>query len=530
MTKTTKNSKLKIDWRGIVAGVLIITALIGAIIVNMSRTVNDAAKVTGTIDTDNGDLKIKWDRYQAVDIDLTDSLTITESGTYHLTGSLADGYIAVDAGVGEVRLILDNVSITNSSGPAIIARSAEDLVIELSGDNRLEDATSYASTYDEDVTGAIYSKADLTFQGDGSLTIVANYQDGIIGKDDVKFNSGSYDITSADDGIRGKDSVYIVGGSFVINSVADAIKSTNETDAGKGFVMIESGDFNISASGKGIKAVNSILIYNGNFEIESYDDAVHSNNYVGIVAGNLLINSGDDGIHADKELIIDGGEIDIKKSYEGLEAQVITVNGGKISILASDDGLNTGGGADNSATNRTGAGAFDSDISCVLSINGGDIYVNAAGDGIDSNGYLYFNGGNVSVDGPTNNGNGALDSGAGIIMSGGTVVAVGASGMAGTLGESSSVYSASIYFSSAQPAGTVVAIKDASGNVIISHTSAKAFNHMAVGTTDFKFGETYTIYIDDTEYQSFTIANNVTTVGNSNMNQYNMPGRQQQNG
>ena len=111
MTKTTRNSKRKIDWRGIVAGVLIITALIGAIIVNMSRTVNDAAKVTGTIDTDNGDLKINWDRYQAVDIDLTDSLTITESGTYHLTGSVADGYIAVDAGVGEVRLILDNVSI-----------------------------------------------------------------------------------------------------------------------------------------------------------------------------------------------------------------------------------------------------------------------------------------------------------------------------------------------------------------------------------------------------------------------------------
>lgn len=508
----------------IVAILLLVAVVVVGVVLNINHTKSDATKIISAIDVDNGDLKINWGRYQTVDIELSESVTIAESGTYHITGTLTNGMIKVQAGVGEVRLILDNATIKNNTGPAILCASAEDLVIELVGDNTLEDGGSYANDYDEDVSGAIYSKADLTFQGEGTLNITANYLDAIVGKDDVKFNGGIYNIVAKDDGIRGKDSVYIVDGKFNINTVADAIKSTNETDNGKGFVLIENGDFEIATSAKGVKATNSILIYNGNFVIESYDDAIHSNNYVGIIDGDYSIDSGDDGVHADRELIIDGGNVEIKKSYEGLEAQVVTVNGGNLHIAASDDGMNAGGGADGSANNRPGAGAFDADLNCVLSVNGGNIYVNAAGDGIDSNGYVYFNGGNVVVDGPTNNGNGALDSGAGIIMSGGTVVAVGSSGMAETLGDASSVLNISVYFSSTQAAQTSIEIKDSAGETILSHTATKTFNHLAAGSEKFVLGETYTIYINGERYQDFKISNITTTVGNSSVNQYNMPG------
>lgn len=511
-----------IDAKWFLIGLVVFVAIITTIMMNNNHTDNSSTKVEGTISTDNGDLKINWDRYKTIDVALSETLTITESGTYHLTGSLDDGSIIVNAGDGVVRLILDNVNIKNNSGPAIACYSADDLVIELVGENTLEDNVSYSADYDEDVTGTIYSKADLTFQGDGTLNLIANYQDGIIGKDDLKFNSGTYNISANDDGIRGKDSVYIVAGNFTIDSAADAIKSTNEIDAGKGFVLIESGDFNITAGAKGIKAINSVLIYDGKFNIDSYDDAIHSNNYVGIKGGDIVIISGDDGIHADKELIIDNGTVTISKSYEGLEAQAITINGGKISVTSYDDGMNAGGGADASATNRQGAGAFDADTSCALTINGGDVYVNASGDGIDSNGYLYFNGGTVTVDGPTNNGNGALDAGVSISMNGGKVVAIGSSGMAESLGATSSVYSASIYFSSVQAAGTRIEIKNSAGETIIDHASAKTFSHMSVGTEDFKPNETYTIYLNDTKYQDFTISNIVTTVGNGNTNQQMM--------
>lgn len=502
------------------AGLVLVGA---AIVLNASHQTGTSSKITGTIITDNGDLKINWDRYPTYEVEITGGYSITESGTYHITGSTNDGIIVIRAGKeAKVRLVLDNVSITNPDGPAIACYSTDDLVIELVGDSTLTDGSRYSTDYDEDVTGAIYSKDDLTFQGNGSLTLNANYQDGIVAKDDLKFNGGTYLIKSADDGIRGKDSVYIVDGNFSINAGGDAIKSTNETTTGKGFILIERGTFALTSVDKGLKAVNSILIYDGDITINSNDDSIHSNNYIGIAGGDFTISSGDDGIHADKELIVDGGKINIQKSYEGLEAQAVTINGGEISVVASDDGINAGGGADASAMNRPGANHFDSDDKCVLTFNGGTTYINAVGDGVDSNGYIYFNGGTVTIDGPTDNGNGALDSGISIQQNGGTVIAVGSAGMAETLGSASSIYNASIYFDSRQPAGTTIEVKNAAGDTIIKHKSAKAFNHLAVGTPDFKSGETYTIYLDGSKYESFTISSITTTVGNSNQNFNNM--------
>lgn len=521
LPENTNNArqKSKPDSRWLIILVVIVSVLTTSIYLNTNHTKTDSTKIAETIDIDNGDLKINWGRYQTIDVKLSDTYTITESGTYHLTGTLEDGAIIIDASISEVRLVLDNVTINNSTGPAIICHNAEDLVIELVGDNTIADNNVYSSSYDEDVTGTIYSKADLTFQGTGTLNLAGNYQDAIIGKDDVKFNSGTYNITAADDAIRGKDSVYIVGGNFIINSNADNIKVTNETDTGKGFILIENGNFNLtSATAKGIKATKDILIYGGNFILDTYDDTIHSNNYIGITGGTINITAGDDGIHADRELIIDDGNIHIAKAYEGLEAQVVTINGGDISLTTNDDGINAGGGADNSSQNRPGANPFNADENCILSINGGSLYVNSAGDGIDSNGWLYFNGGTVTVDGPTNNGNGALDAGVGIVMNGGEVLAIGSSGMAETLGDTSNINNVSIYLTTIQPADTTITIKDSSDNTILTHTSAKQFSHLAIGTNKFTFGSTYKLYLNDELSTEFTISNITTIVGKTQNN------------
>ncbi len=518
------NHKSYLKW--VLSALAIISVLVIAIIINSCLNRDDASKVSNTIEADNGNSKINWDRYPTYDIELSESLSITEPGTYHLTGSLADGEITINTKNTVVRLILDQVSIKNSTGPAISCYEGDDLVIELVGENTLEDGESYATSYDEDVTGAIYSKADLTFSGTGSLNLTANFEDAIVGKDDVNFNDGIYYLKSADDAIRGKDSVYITNGNFTIESEGDAIKSTNEVDAGKGFVLIENGTFDIKTSGKAIEAINSILIHNGEYTIDSYDDAIHSNNYVGIVDGNIEINSGDDGIHADSELIIDGGNITIEKAYEGLEAQTVTINDGTLNLTTFDDGINAGGGADESASNRPGAEFFYTDDNCAININGGDIYIDASGDGVDSNGWLNYNNGNLVIDGPTNNGNGALDAGLGIIMKGGNVIAVGSSGMAVDLGSSSSVYSISVFFTATQRAGTKIEIRDLDGNVILSHTSTKTFTHLAAGSSALMPGTTYKIFLNDAEYDSFTTKDIVTIIGNAYTNQMMPPGGQ----
>lgn len=508
-------------------GFIIIIVFAVSILLNQNNNTSPTTLTTNMIEVDDGDLNINWGNYQTKSIRLTSAITFSESGIYHLTGTLYNGGITIKGdSKSKIKLILDNVAIYNSTGPAIACLSGDDLVVELVGENTLVDGSIYSEEYDEDVTGNIYSKADLVFQGDGTISITGQYQDAIVAKDDLTFRSGIYNITAADDGIRGKDSVRVTNGSFFINATNDAIKATNDTEQHKGFVLIENGDFNLSAGAKGIKATRLVSIKNGNFSIETTDDSLHSDSFIRIEGGSINISAGDDAVHANKELEITGGNLMIAKSYEGLEAQKVTIADGYISIAASDDGINAGGGADGSSTNRPGQNIFDADEKCILAINGGEVYVNASGDGVDSNGWLYINGGRLIVDGPTNNGNGALDAGIGIVMNGGEAIALGTSGMAENLGQTSTINNISIFLNQIYPADTTIEIRNSDGDSIVSHVSAKSFEHIAVGSPQFELGKTYSLYINEELYANISISGIVTTFGdNHSAPNNNMPNR-----
>ena len=95
--------------------------------------------------------------------------------------------------------------------------------------NTITDGDSYTfedSTTDEP-NATIFSKDDLTIRGNGTLTVNANYNNGITSKDDLKITGGNITITSADDGLMGKDSITIKGGNITINASGDGLKSTN---------------------------------------------------------------------------------------------------------------------------------------------------------------------------------------------------------------------------------------------------------------------------------------------------------------
>ena len=478
------------------------------------------------------DLDASYEADEAVTVDLSTvsgDYTITAAGVYVFSGTLNDGSIVVNAGEEDkVQIVLSNASITNSDGPAIYAVEADKVFVTAADqtENTLSDGGSYASdTFGNNPDGAIFARCDLTINGTGTLTVDGNYKFGIVGKDDVVIANVTLKVTAVSDGIVGKDSVSIGSGTVTIQAGGDGIVSENSEDETVGSVLIDGGTINIQTTGstadsaKGIKAQAALVINGGSVTIYAEDDALHSATSVTITNGTLSLASGDDGIHSDDLVAISGGEITISQSYEGIEGGSITVSGGDIDVTASDDGLNAAGGADSSSGNGPrGNDAFAADTSKSIVISGGTITVNADGDGVDSNGTLAISGGTIYVSGPTASNNGALDSGSTMTISGGVVVAAGSAGMAQAFDQSSTQASLSYTFASVQQAGTVITLKDASGNVIASYTPLKQYQNVVISAPGLASGQTYSLYSGNTLADSITLSGTVTTVGSGGTN------------
>lgn len=489
-------------------------------------------------------------------------VTITKAGSYSVSGVLEDGQIVVDAD-GDVELTLCGVGITNSSGPAIYAKNGDlTLVLDDGSVNVLADGAEYSVSDDNNPNAAIFTQDDLTVTGAGSLSVTGSYKNGINCKDALAIESGAVYVASADNGIIGKESVTVTGGTVTVNAGGDGIKSTSSDGADLGWVKISGGTLNITCgedgitaetdldvsggeinivsgggsengpehtesfgffeqetdassdevSTKGLKGGSSVTISGGTISIDSADDSVHSNGTITVNGCTMTLASGDDGIHADTKLVINGGRINIIESYEGLESAIIEINDGDIDIRSSDDGINVAGDNDSSGFGGFGGNA-NLDNGQYLKISGGDIYVNADGDGLDMNGSGSIEGGTVIVEGPTNDGNGALDYDGTFVVNGGTFITSGSSGMAMTPSSDSALNTISLTQSIS--AGSTVSVKDSSGAEIISCTTTKTAANVTFTTDKIVTGETYTLYVDGTEAGSVTVSGTLSYIGSS---------------
>jgi len=391
-------------------------------------------------------------------------IVIKEEGSYLLRGSF-EGSIRVEAPEdAKVQLVLDNANIKTEGTAAIYGKTADKIFITLAegSSNEITNVGEFQAIDENNVDGAIFSKCDVTLNGTGTLTVSSEKGHGIASKDDVKITGGTYVITAGRHGISGKDSIRIAEGNVTLTSTEDGLHSGNDEDADKGYVYV--------------------------------------------AGGTITISAGDDGIHGETKVVIAGGTITIQKSYEGIEAAIIEIAGGEINVVASDDGLNV---TDGSGTESFGPGGFgqksaDATSSDVyILISGGLTYVDAKGDGIDANGAFYVKGGDVYVNGPENNGNGAIDYDSKAEITGGNLIAVGATGMAMNF-SSATQGCALITTSSTHKAGEVIQLTDSSGNVLLSLTSARSFASVVVSSPLMKQGETYTLTIGS-ETQSFTL-------------------------
>ena len=258
-------------------------------------------------------------------------------------------------------------------------------------------------------------------------------------------------------------------------------------------------------STKGIKAGGGMYLNGGTYQIDSADDSIHSNANITIADGTYTLATGDDGVHADDALIVNGGTITVTESYEGLEGLTVTINDGTIDITARDDGINTAGGTDQSGFGTFGDHfkGMDSaddeteettDNEMWMELNGGYIHILAGGDGVDSNGDLTINGGEIYIDGPSDNGNSAIDYGdrSSAYVNGGMLVAIGSSGMAEGMSDSSKQEVLMVKLGEQMEAGDVE-LTDNEGNVIVNYTALKSYDCVIISTAEVESGATYTL-------------------------------------
>lgn len=325
-------------------------------------------------------------------VQISDStITITEEDTYILSGNLNNGCVVVNAdSSAKIHLVLDGVDINSNSSAAILVLSADKVTVTLaSNQNTLSNGGSFASIDDINVNAVLYSKDDLSLNGNGFLTITSPAGHGISCKDDLVLAGGTYTITAGNHGLDANDSIRLTASAISIKAGKDGIHAENADDASLGFVyiadgtykihanddgisagaylQIEDGNFDITTesvssssdtSGKGVKSTNSMQISTGSFTVNSFDDSIHSNADIIINGGTYNLISKDDGIHADATLTVNNGDINITESYEGLEALDLVINGGNIRLIASDDGLNAAGGNDASGFGGRGNDNF----------------------------------------------------------------------------------------------------------------------------------------------------------------------------
>ena len=389
-------------------------------------------------------------------------LLISQGGTYALSGTLSEGRVVVDAKGEDVVLILNGVDLHCSSSSPLYIYKAASAVIELAAgsENRLSDGSGYVFTdarsdaEAEEPNACLYSKADLMIQGSGSLTVEANYKNGISGKDTLRIADASLTVTAVKHGVSGKDCCDLSGVTLTVRCGGDALRSTNDTDADLGWVRaadcvmtltagndgiqaetaleLSGGSYEIASGGgsgakssdsaKGLKSGGSLVVNDGSFLLDCSDDAIHADGDLSIGGGSFTIASGDDAIHAGAALAIGGGSIAVTTSYEGLEGKTIDISGGELRIVSTDDGINAGGG--NGSGGFGGGNSFAVDSSASLTLRGGYVVIAAGGDGFDSNGSAKLSGGTLIVS-STGRADGALDSGSGLEITGGTLIAVG---------------------------------------------------------------------------------------------------------
>jgi len=512
------------------------------------------------VDTHYSEQDLSWDASSETAIDLSNptatdgvtvedgTLTITKAGTYKLSGEY-QGQIKVETADSDaVRLVLDNANITNSSGAALNVVNADEVILySASGTtNTISDGADYTATGEDDPDAVVYSKADMTIAGEGTLKVNGNHEDGIHTSDGLVIASGTLEVNAANTGIKGKDYVDILGGTINVTAQQDGIKSTNDTDEGQGWTRLSNGTVTVNAGDDGFKASRVVEISGGSLTVEQSDEGIEAQ-YINVSGGDVNVTSADDGMNAslktsDSESTDSSANTSDTANQQQNNQQQGSIPGGQQSGTSNQQqqgmgqppampGGNAQDGKSQNGTTGTGqqgmgqppqggmpgggGGTFEV-IDAAINVSGGHVTVNAEGDGIDSNGVTTLSGGTLIVNGPSQGGNAALDTNGDLLLNGATVL----SGSTADMFEAPSTNSTSGYLkltnSSGFEQGSTVQVADSSGKVVANYKVTKSNVQLVlVSSSSIVKGQSYTAYTTTSAVDSnaTSLASGATELG-----------------
>ena len=195
--------------------------------------------------------------------------TISQAGTYELSGSLSDGQIRVQVPkttdkTAEVFLIFNGFSAYSSTTAPFYVVSADEVTIELKAGtvSRLEDATTYQLGGATKPSACLYSADDLVIRGNGSLMVTGHFKNGIGCSNDLRIKNGTITVKAPNNILKGGDSVTISGGKVILSGGEDGIKTDNqEVGSGKGFILItENAQVEITCADDALQATQLITV------------------------------------------------------------------------------------------------------------------------------------------------------------------------------------------------------------------------------------------------------------------------------
>ena len=231
------------------------------------------------------------------------SVTISEGGTYEITGQASDGQIVIVT-EDEVDLILNEVTIENQDSAAIWIQSEGTVTITLEGENTLINGGEFVEENDDDPDALIYSEGDIIINGDGTLNLTATAGKGVRANRTLTVESGMF-VINTEEGLEATG-ITINGGDITISASDDGINASDKTDEFTPYLEVNGGTITITMADGDTDGIDS----NGDITINGGTISINAQSAIDY-DGTAVYNGG--------TLIINGEEVDqITNQFEGM--------------------------------------------------------------------------------------------------------------------------------------------------------------------------------------------------------------------